>query len=240
MLAAEPRTIADLVAEAPLRANVFEKRRIDYCCNGRRTLEQVCREHGLDIEEIRAELRSAQQPAGIRDWRRTSLTELCDHVIQVHHVYLTCTLPSARMKAVKVVQAHGAKHAFLAPLAQALDGLAAELTEHMTKEETVLFPYIARLERASRQGIPPPPAPGGTVRMPIAIMEREHDDAGRALERMRDLTSGYHSPADACNTFRALYAQLQEIERDLHAHIHLENNILFPRAAELESRLNEA
>jgi regulator of cell morphogenesis and NO signaling len=124
----------------------------------------------------------------------------------------------------------------LAKLAHTFRGLATELMQHMHKEEMILFPAINRLEEARRQGSPPPPAPGGTLNNPIRMMEHEHDNAGAALKAMREATSDYTLPAGACVTFGALYSQLEEMEADLHHHIHLENNILFPRAAELEKQ----
>ena len=141
------------------------------------------------------------------------------------------------LKLDKVVQAHADRHPALRELRSVFTALADELTSHMAKEEVVLFPHIAAMERAARGDEPAPPAPGGSVRNPIRMIEHEHDDAGRALSRIREVTSDHEPPAGACNTFRALYAQLAELEHDLHTHIHLENNILFPRAASLEERL---
>lgn len=236
MTALEERTIGELVAEAPLRANIFEKRRIDYCCKGRRSLAQVCAEEGLPIDELIAELEQEPHQESPLDWAPRPLTELARHIVDRHHGYLRSTLPSAAMKLEKVVQAHADRHPALRELRRVFAALADELTSHMAKEEMVLFPYIAAMERAGQEDVPPPPAPGGSVRNPIRIMEHEHDDAGRALSRIRELTSDHEPPVDACNTFRALYAQLAELERDLHTHIHLENNVLFPRAAKLEER----
>ena len=236
-LAIEERTVADLVAEAPLRANVFEKRKIDYCCHGRRTLAEVCAESGIPVAELAAELDAQPAAPSTVDWRQAPLADLASFIVDRHHRYLREALLSAGGKIEKVVAAHGAKHAFLSPLRAVFGGMTAELNAHMSKEEIVLFPYIARLERAAAGAEPPPQAPGGTVRNPIRMMEIEHDEAGAALRRMRELTSDYTLPEGACNTFRALYAQLEEIEGDLHRHIHLENNILFPRAAALEDRL---
>lgn len=235
MIAYEEKTIGELVAEAPLRANVFEKRRIDYCCNGRRTLEQVCAEQGIPVEELLAELEGQTRPDGAVDWRSRSLTELTTHIVERHHTYLRSALPSIALKMDKVVAVHGAAHPFLAETQTVFQALSNELTSHMAKEEMVLFPHIVAMESAQRNNAPQPMAPGGTVRNPIRMMEHEHDDAGRALSRIRELTSCHEPPEGACNTFRALYAQLAELEEDLHSHIHLENNILFPRAAAFEA-----
>lgn len=235
MIAYEEKTVGELVAEAPLRANVFEKRQIDYCCNGRRTLEQVCAEKGIPVEDLITEL-EGQIPHqdGSLDWQSRPLTELATHILQRHHGYLRSALPSIALKMDRVVTVHGAAHPFLAEVQSVFKDLSDELTSHMGKEEMVLFPHIVAMEAAQRTNTSAPVAPGGTVRNPIRMMEHEHDDAGRALSRIRELTSGHEPPEGACNTFRALYAQLAELEGDLHTHIHLENNILFPRAAALE------
>ena len=237
MNALQERTVGELVAEAPLRANVFERRRIDYCCNGRRSLADVCAEKGIPLDELVAELEREPESGTVVDWANEPLAKLADYVVERHHDYLRSNLPSIAFKLDKVVQAHGDRHPAVVDLRPVFAGLSAELTSHMAKEEMVLFPHIAALERSARERTAPPLAPGGTVRNPIRMMEHEHDDAGRALERMRTLTDDYQPPQDACNTFRALYAQLAELEQDLHTHIHLENNILFPRAVQLEERL---
>ena len=240
MSAAEAPTIADLVRESPLRANIFERYQIDYCCNGKRSLQEVCAERGLDTAQILVELDSTPEKAEGPDFEAMTLSGLCGHIVSRHHEYLRSTLPSVAMKANKVVAAHGAAHVFLAEVERVFQSLAAELTQHMAKEEMVLFPLIAQMEEAERSGLAAPAAPCGSVQNPIRMMEHEHDDAGNALRRIRELTSDYALPVGACNTFRALYAQLEDLERDLHSHIHLENNILFPRAAELESRRGTA
>ncbi len=233
----EAPTIADLVRESPLRANVFERHHIDYCCHGKRTLEEACAERGLDLEAVRAELDAAPAAAQDQDFDAMSLTALAEHIVERHHTYLRTNLPSIAQKAQRVVEAHGEKHAFLAELQRVFQALADELSQHMMKEEMILFPLAAHMEQAEEGGTAAPMAPGGSVQNPIRMMEHEHDDAGRALERLRQLTSSFTPPEDACNTFRALYAQMEDLERDLHMHIHLENNVLFPRAATLEQRL---
>lgn len=237
MLTTNAPTIADMVRESPLRANIFERYRIDYCCNGNRTLEEVCAERSLDAERIRAELSASPNDGAGRDFDAMALADLADYIVERHHDYLRVNLPSIDQKAQRVVAVHGANHGFLAKVERVFQGLSDELTQHMMKEEMVLFPLIGRMEQAEQHGQAAPPAPGGSVRNPIRMMEHEHDDVGRDLEAIRELTSSFELPAGACNTFRALYAQLEDLERDLHVHIHLENNILFPKAAELEQRL---
>ena len=237
MLTPNTETIGDMVREQPLRASVFERRRIDYCCNGKRTLEEVCAERGLDPDALRAELDAAPADGSGRDLSAMGLAELAEYIVDRHHSYLRTNLPSIAQKASRVVAVHGGAHGFLPDVERVFQGLADELVQHMMKEEIVLFPLIGRMEQAAELGQAPPAAPGGSVNNPIRMMEHEHDDAGRALEILRELTSDFTLPDGACNTFRALYAQLEDLERDLHTHIHLENNILFPRAAALEQRL---
>lgn len=233
MLAAETRAIADLVRESPLRAEVFERYQIDFCCGGQRSLQDVCSERGLDPSTLLSELRAAPKAAGA-DVESMSLSRLCDHIVRCHHQYLRVALPSVMTKMERVVTAHAAKHHFVSPLQRVFQALTVEMTQHMAKEETILFPLIARLEEAQDNGVPASPVHCGSVRNPIRVMEQEHEDTGSALRKIRELTSDLALPAEACPTFRALYAQLEEIERDLHMHIHLENNILFPRASALE------
>jgi len=232
MLAAETRTIADLVRESPLRADVFERYGIDYCCRGQRSLQDVCSERDLDLSTLLAELRSAPKAAGA-DVESMSLSKLCSHIVRCHHQYLRVALPSALTKMKRVEAAHATEHRFVSPIRRVFEVLTVEMTQHMAKEETILFPLIARLEEAQDSGVPSSPAHCGSVRNPIQVMEREHEDTGSALRKIRELSSDLELPAEACPTFRALYAQLEEIERDLHMHIHLENNILFPRASAL-------
>jgi regulator of cell morphogenesis and NO signaling len=186
------------------------------------------------MEDLLAELETQPREEGVVDWQRKPLADLAAHIVRRHHGYLRETLPSIGFKLQKVIAAHGAKHEFLAELQQVFNWLSNELTSHMGKEEMVLFPHVAAMEAAQRDNAAAPPAPGGTVRNPIRMMEHEHDDAGLALGRIRVLTSDFEPPEGACNTFRALYAQLAELESDLHTHIHLENNILFPRAVAFE------
>lgn len=241
MIAIDNRTVADMVVEDFARSTVFEKYQIDYCCHGKRTLQEVCVEQGLSVGQLSAELAQvggASDAGDPRDWNRAPLVELAKHIVDRHHSYLRTTLPSLAQKLEKVGQAHGERHGtMLRQVAHTFRDLAAELMQHMQKEEMILFPAIERLEEAQQQGAPPPPAPGGTLNNPIRMMEHEHVNAGAALKAMRETTGGYTLPADACVTFGALYAQLEELEADLHHHIHLENNILFPRAAELEGQL---
>ncbi len=232
------KTVGEIAAENPAAVRVFEKLHIDYYCGGKRPFAEVCREKGLTTAQVAAELEEAVRPAEDRDWATASLTDLAGYIVARHHVYLRAEMPALAARLVKVLSAHGANHGdSLLPLRDTFEGLQAELTAHMMKEEMILFPLIQRMEAAQQRGGALPGAHCGSIRNPIAVMEYEHDSAAHALREMRRLTGDYTPPADACATYRALLQGLEELEADLHRHIHLENNILFPRAAELETRL---
>ncbi len=224
-------TVGELVAERPARSRVFEAHGIDYCCGGGRTLVAACAASGVPVATVLADLRTADETpaeAGV-DWRVAPLSDLTRHLVETHHAYLRRELPRLTELLAKVQRAHGERHAWLDPLGQVYGALRAELESHLMKEENILFPMIGRLaagDAAAAQHC-------GSVANPIRQMVAEHDDAGDALARLRELTSDYAPPEGACNTFLALLSGLQELEADLHQHIHKENNILFPRALKL-------
>ena len=232
------KTVGEIAAENPSSVRVFERYGIDYCCGGKVSLAEACRSRGIEPVAVQVELEqaAAANPADQRDWKAAPLAALIDHIVSTHHAYLKSELPRLQFLLDKVQAAHGARHGdSLAPLGGAFEGLRAELEAHLGKEEMVLFPMIKAMQAAQQAGRPAPAAHCGSVNNPIRVMVHEHDNAGHALESMRASTGNYTLPADACNTYRALFTGLQEMEADLHRHIHLENNILFPRAAELES-----
>lgn len=230
------KTVGDIVAAYPVAARVFEKHQIDYCCNGKRPLNEVCAEKGIDETALGSEIESvaAGQPAVGRDWSSASLGELIGYIVPVHHDYLRHEMPWIAEKLNKLVQKHGPTHAWLVPLRDTFGSLAAELDSHMRKEEMILFPFIIRMEEARLAGREPAPAPFGTIRHPISMMEQEHESAGEALREMRSLSSNYTTPADGCATFHTTMDALARMEADLHTHIHLENNILHPRAIRMQ------
>lgn len=225
--------VGQLAASRAETVRILEKHGIDYCCHGEKTLAAACDDVGVNAKQLLDELGTEPPPdAGSEpDWSEESLTNLCDHIEQTHHWFLREQLPYLAELLDKVVVVHQSNHPELQDLRGVFLELRAELEPHMKKEERILFPALRSLEQAGR----PPTFPFGSVRNPIGAMEDEHEFAGRALRRLRELTSGYTPAADACNSFRALYAGLEQLEADLHLHIHKENNILFPRAAELES-----
>ncbi|MEQ8818930.1 MAG: iron-sulfur cluster repair di-iron protein [Sumerlaeia bacterium] len=226
-------TVGRLVAQNPARARVFEKHRIDYCCGGKLPLGDACERRKVSAEEILAELEScdaARDDGAGTDWTQVPLTELADHIVATHHDYLRGELPRLEMMAARVAKVHGDHAPDTIELHQVFAALRRELEEHTMKEEEILFPWIRRMERGGGPAGPMAPS----VANPIRCMEQEHDAAGAALEKMRALTNDFTPPADACNTWRVLYAALDGLEQDMHTHIHKENSILFPRALQLE------
>jgi regulator of cell morphogenesis and NO signaling len=224
------------VAELPQLARVFEDLEIDYCCGGKRLLAEVCRERGIDPEslvETLTDIAAKSPQADASTWNSAPLAALCDDIQTTHHDYLRNELPRLSALIAKVVKAHGAHHGELAAVEATFSELRAELEPHMMKEECILFPSIRYLENNGRAM----QFPFGSLLNPIRVMVSEHDHAGDALARIRELTRSYAVPPGACNTYRVMLESLAELERDMHVHVHKENNILFPRAAELEARL---
>jgi len=221
-------SVGELVAERPARSRVFEELGIDYCCGGKLSLAEACARRGLQPDAVHRQLVEAdsRDVSGGHDWRDERLADLCADIVATHHGFLRRELPRLRALIGKLTRAHGDRHPELRDVLAAYEPFAAELAAHMAKEEQVLFPLITGIESGD---VPPAPF----VLQPIAVMEAEHDDAGRALSEMKRLTGGYAVPVDGCNTYRAAMAGLAELEADMHAHVHKENNILFPRAARL-------
>jgi len=231
------RTVGELVTEQPARARVFEQFRIDYCCGGKIPLEDACAQQGVDAGEVLAALSrcAADQDAeSAIDWSARPLDELADHVVETHHAYLRTELPRLAALVHKVATVHGERHPELARVEAVFASLQSELTSHMQKEEVILFPMVRAIARSgSLAGV----AHCGSIANPIRVMEMEHDFAGDALSTIRSLTHDHTPPADACNSFRVMLDGLAELERDLHVHIHKENNIMFPRAIAAEQEV---
>jgi regulator of cell morphogenesis and NO signaling len=230
-------TVREIALNQPSSIRVFEQFGIDYCCGGRKPLAIACTEQDLEIGAVLAALASAaSEPSPeLTDWNKSSLESLAAHIVSQHHEYVKRELPRLDTLAKKVVAAHGPNHSELTGIQSALQALDQELTQHLMKEEQMLFPYIAQLERALATGSAKPHGCFGTVANPIAMMMQEHDGAGELLAEIRQLSGNFTVPQDACPTYRAFYDGLREFEQDLHQHIHLENNILFPRAITMES-----
>jgi regulator of cell morphogenesis and NO signaling len=236
---ATDKTIGQLVLERPGRARVFERLGIDYCCGGKKPLRQACQERGMDpravVQVIEVYDRQDDGRPSERDWSVADLTELADHIEQTHHAYLKRELPRLEQLLGKIAAVHGQRRPEVRELEQVFRAFKAELESHMAKEEQVLFPLCRRMAWATRAGVALPAFHCGSVQNPIRVMIAEHEHAGAALARMRELTGGYVPPEGACNTYRAALHALEELEKDMHQHVHKENNILFPRAAGLEA-----
>ncbi|NJM54756.1 MAG: iron-sulfur cluster repair di-iron protein [Verrucomicrobiae bacterium] len=221
------RTVGELVAERPGRSRIFQRFEIDFCCQGGRTLHEACTRKGVNvdtlIEQLEAEL-AAPAPSGFNP-AELAPAQLADYIVARHHAFLWRELPRLHAMARRVAQVHGGHTPSLIEVEQVFDGLQEELAAHMMKEEQVLFPAIRSI--SGGDGVP------GQFDGPIACMVDEHETAGQALARLRELTNGFQPPPDACNTYRALFAGLHELEEDLHQHIHLENSVLFPAAIRL-------
>ena len=239
MSATAEKTVRELALESSSATRVFEKLGIDYCCGGNKSLDEACRTANLSVDRVQRELDNAKQeaqPNGGRDWQREPLSELIAHINGTHHKFVRQEIARLTPLMDKVCAKHGPNHPELLHIQAIFRGLAQELTSHLMKEEMVLFPYVARLEEAVIEGEPVLPAPFGTVANPVAMMEHEHDSAGDAVRAIRSASSGYVAPESACASYQTLYRGLEEFEADLHQHIHLENNILFPRALAMEKR----
>lgn len=224
-------TVNCLVTERPGRARVFEVLGIDYCCGGNRPLGEVCVEKGLDAPTVLRMLEAFDLGGGTEertDWSKATMAELVDHIVEVHHGYLREALPRLEFLVDKVASAHGDRHPELLRLREVFDSLRPDLEAHLREEEEVLFPMCRQLEGADIS----PDLRDRAVSEPTRAMLREHEDVGKVLARIRELAADFEPPADACNTYRAMFDGLAEFEADLHLHIHEENNILFSKAAE--------
>lgn len=231
-------TVREVAIELPQSTRLFEKLKIDYCCGGNKPLAEACASAGLDVDNVIGMLtkvtQSTSQNDGSLDFQNASPPELIRHILETHHVFTKSEMDRLQLLADKVFAAHGGNHPELVHLDELITRLCADLKPHMFKEEQVLFPYIVALAQAADQNRALPFAPFGTVNKPIRMMMMEHDTAGDILREMRMVTSDYKVPAEACISYRTLYQALENFERDLHQHIHLENNILFPKALDLE------
>jgi len=232
-------TVGEIAARFPASIRIFEKYRIDFCCGGKIPLDEACGTRGVNPAALLEEIESASAPeADTTDWQSADIDALIDHILTRHHAYLKTELPRIEAMLAKVIAAHGERHgAIVIPLSETFAPLKAELEGHLMKEEVVLFPLIRSLEAARRAGAAAHVSHCGSVRNPLRVMLMEHDSAGDALAQIRTLTSDFTPPDGVCNTFRGLYFALAELEADLHRHIHLENNILFPRAIAVEQEV---
>ena len=229
MTTGSKRTVGEWVTERPSRSRVFERFGIDYCCGGKQPLDAACSKAGHALNDVLEALDESDAcSAGEEDvdWSQGKMTDLTDHIVSTHHAYLRRELPRLEAMGAKVVAAHGDRHPEVVTCQEVFTSLRAELESHMDKEEQILFPMIKSLDGAESV----PQFHCGGIENPIAGLEDEHDNAARALRKLRALTNEYEPPDEACNTYRAWLDGLHEVEADMHRHVHKENNILFPQA----------
>jgi regulator of cell morphogenesis and NO signaling len=228
-------TIGEMVAADFRAAAIFERFGIDFCCGGRREFNDACRTAAVDPREVIGAIEAlpavANEDADVTRW---PLDRLVDHIVSTHHEYVRSSMPVIRQHLTKLGQVHGARHPELLRVTAHFDTIARDLGQHMVKEEQVLFPYVRELAAIAATGRHVA-SPFGTVENPIRMMEREHREAADELRVIRELTHGYRTPEDGCTTYAVCMAALQQFERDLHRHVHLENNVLFPKAVALEN-----
>ncbi|HEY1194184.1 iron-sulfur cluster repair di-iron protein [Flavobacterium sp.] len=230
------KTIGSFVAEDFRTAAVFSKYRIDFCCKGNRTVTEVCEKQNIDADTLLENVLQVVQSEnnGSIDFNSWPLDLLADYIEKTHHRYVEEKTNVLLPFLDKLCKVHGANHPELFKINELFQGCAGELSQHMKKEELVLFPFVKRMVKTKESdGILAQPS-FGTVSNPIAMMMHEHDNEGERFREIAALTDNYTPPADACTTYRVTFAMLKEFEADLHKHIHLENNILFPKAVILE------
>jgi regulator of cell morphogenesis and NO signaling len=237
------KTVRELALDIPNATRIFEKVKIDYCCGGNKSLEDACAIAGIEIEDLErlfAEAAKFDAPDNTESgFQKLTLTDLIGHILARHHVYTKEEMTRLQLLIAKVIAAHGENHKELPHIGELFQRLCADLAPHMAKEENVLFPYLEELEAAMLQNRPAPFSPFGTVKNPVRMMMMEHDTVGDLLRELRALSSDYTVPADGCISYQTLYQALAAFEKDLHQHIHLENNILFPRAVEMEDKVQQ-
>lgn len=231
-------TVGQIAAKDLRKVEVFKKYGIDFCCGGKKTVRQICQEKGLDATKVEQELQLANQQAGATklEYNEWNLDFLADFIVNTHHSYVRKTLPELRGYAIKVARVHGSKHPELLHILSGVEAIAEALSRHMEEEEKVLFPYIKRIVALNTFQLPMQDADNSLSTI-IRDMEQEHDYVGRALEDIRAWSNNFAIPEDACASYKVLYNMIGEFEGDLFTHIHLENNILFPKAIDMEKSL---
>jgi len=229
--------VNEIALSNPGARHILEDAGIDYCCGGGKSLQEACLRANVPAAEILRKLRwnSEQVAPGETPWATAPLAELTKHIRERHHQYVRDSIPRLRALLAKVREKHGSNHRELGAIERLFADISRDMLMHMQKEEQILFPFIDSLERAAHGGEPVEAPFFQTVKNPIYSMMREHDSAGELMQQIRSSSNGYTPPSDACTSYQAAYQGLGEFERDLHLHVHLENNILFPRAVELEA-----
>lgn len=229
------KTVRDVVLEVPAATKIFEQLRIDYCCGGDVPLAEACSNRGFELKSVMRLLKDAKVPHGrVLDFQRCSLLTLSNYIVDKHHTFTRDEMIRLEALSRKVLSAHVENHPELIQVNEVLDQLLADLGPHMFKEEQILFPYIIDMEKAVATGRKMEAPAFGSMNNPVQMMRMEHEDVGEFLQRLREASLNYVTPTDASISYHMFYRGLEAFERDLHQHIHLENNILFPRAIELE------
>jgi len=227
------KTLAQIVTNNHKAASIFEKHHLDFCCKGKRTLEQACSESDIKIEEVIEQLEKAGDTNDLKtNYNELSLAQLSEHIVSTHHNYVKNEMPALHGYLQKVASKHGDRHPEMNKVFQIFVAVKEEMEFHMQKEEMVLFPRIKDIENQIQEG-KKVVVSSSYLQSPINMMEQEHDHAGSMLAEIRNLTNNYNPPADACTTYQLSFASLQAFELDLHRHVHLENNILFPKALKM-------
>jgi regulator of cell morphogenesis and NO signaling len=228
-------TVGAIVAENFRTARVFEAHGIDFCCGGKSPLAGICREKGLELATLQQEIAEARSAPVERshNYSAWALPFLADYIVNTHHAYLNENTAQIAVYAQKIAGVHGAHHPEVIEIAAIFDQIATDMAAHLREEEEVLFPAIKRIDAARIAGNPPAALDVETIRASLVKLDHEHQEIGDAVHRIRHLANGYALPDDVCNTFAVTYQKLREFEDDLHKHVHLENNILFPKAAQV-------
>jgi len=238
MTIAATATVGEIASNVPEATRIFEKYGIDYCCGGGTSVFDACTVAGITVHELIAAIeRESARSLVTRECSKLTQRALIDHIVETHHTFTREEL--ARLEALlrKVVSVHGERHPELASVQTTFRQLLDDLMPHLLREENILFPYIARVEIADQDRTALASPPFSTVQNPVRMMMLEHETAGDLLRKLRVLTSDYVPPQGACSSYKTLYSALEEFEKDLHQHIHLENNILFPRAIQMEAEV---
>ena len=238
MNAIKDKTVAELVTDNIQTAHVFKKYGIDFCCGGGEKLEAACKRRKVSLEDVERDLLNAENN-GSREYKYNSweLDFLADHIVNVHHQYVEESIPMMLSYCEKVVRSHASEHPELREIETLFHLLAGELRAHLKKEELILFPFISKMVKAAKQGTKLERPPFGEASYPVKMMEEEHEIAGDYIRKIAKLSDDFTPPQGACNTYKAFYSKLDEFEKDLYLHIHLENNILFPKAIALEKKV---
>ncbi len=236
------RTVGSIVAEDYRAAAVLTKYGIDFCCKGGRSVQEVCDKMKIDQAKLAEDITTllARDARSAEDVRMWPLDKLADHVETVHHRYVEERGPIIRQYLDKLCKVHGERHPELFTINEEFNTCTGAMAMHMKKEELILFPFVRNLARSERSGVPFKTPRFGTVENPVKAMMEDHNDEGERFARMHAVSGDFTVPADGCSTYAAAFAMLKEFEEDLHLHIHLENNIMFPRAVALEKQLDQA